>query len=293
MAPEVSPAPVDALVALGLTPAEAEVYVDLLARPEPVTAYRVGKDLGRATANVYKTIDALAERGAVLLGEGEPRTCRAVAPGELLGAMDRSWSARSGQAAHALANVLPPDPDERVYDIRSADLVLERIGRMLAAAESVAVLDLAPAPFAALHPEICAAAARGIRTFVLVHEPVHDPIPGADVVVAAEAETEARRGRWPSHPIKCVVDARESLVARLAFAGDAVHEATWTRRLHLCCVLHASFLREHAFHRAARMARAPGAPAPLRDAIDDAAMFDPADVPGQRELRRADGMRPA
>ena len=47
------------LTSLGLNRLEANVYIDLL-KHKASTGYAIGKRLGKATANVYKAIDALA-----------------------------------------------------------------------------------------------------------------------------------------------------------------------------------------------------------------------------------------
>jgi sugar-specific transcriptional regulator TrmB len=71
------------LVSLGFTPLEAEVYVCLV-QDSPATGYRVAQAVGRPVAGIYKTIESLANKGAVVLDDGESRLCRAVPPAELL-----------------------------------------------------------------------------------------------------------------------------------------------------------------------------------------------------------------
>ena len=73
---------IELLHSLGLNRLEAEVYTFLLEQPEPVTAYRAGRALGRPTANVYKAIEALARKGAVVIDEGSTRLCRPSPPSD-------------------------------------------------------------------------------------------------------------------------------------------------------------------------------------------------------------------
>ena len=68
---------IEYLIDLGLNQLEAEVYLALLPE-EPMTAYRIGKIIGKPTANVYKAIDVLARKGAVVIEEGKNRKCKAV-----------------------------------------------------------------------------------------------------------------------------------------------------------------------------------------------------------------------
>lgn len=74
---------------LGLNQLEAEIYTFLLPN-EPMTAYRVGKAIGRPTANVYKSIENLARFGAVLVEEGTNRVCRAVPVEEFIRQIGRA-----------------------------------------------------------------------------------------------------------------------------------------------------------------------------------------------------------
>ena len=62
---------------MGLNALEAEVYAQLL-KESPLTGYGVAKALGKPAANVYKAIDTLADKGAVIVDEGGTRQCRAV-----------------------------------------------------------------------------------------------------------------------------------------------------------------------------------------------------------------------
>ena len=74
---------IESLKNLGLNQLEAEVYLHLLTN-EQMTAYKVGKSINKPTANVYKAIDALANKGAVLIESNKSKYCKAVAPDEFL-----------------------------------------------------------------------------------------------------------------------------------------------------------------------------------------------------------------
>src|SRR5688500_1986290 len=57
-----------ALQDLGFTGLEAEVYAALL-EGSPVTAYRVAQQVGKAAANVYKAVESLRRKGAILVDD--------------------------------------------------------------------------------------------------------------------------------------------------------------------------------------------------------------------------------
>jgi len=89
---------VDLLQSLGMNRLEAEIYIYLLQQPGPVTAYRAGQAMGKPTANVYKAVDVLVRKGAVMVEEGPTRLCRPAPPQEFLGQLETSFHARTEQA---------------------------------------------------------------------------------------------------------------------------------------------------------------------------------------------------
>src|SRR3954454_24931874 len=101
---------INALVGLGFTGLEAEIYTALLAE-SPVTGYRVAQAIGKPAANVYKAIASLEAKGAVLVDDGASRVCRAVPPDELLARLERGFAERKAQAASALARLRGAEGD--------------------------------------------------------------------------------------------------------------------------------------------------------------------------------------
>lgn len=142
---------VRALVELGLTGLKAEIYTALVQHP-PLTGYRLAQVLGKPAANVYKAIESLQAKGAIIVDEGANRVCHAVPAEELPGALERGFRERRERAAVALTELQRVPADDRVYQLRSREQVMERWRRMLARAERVALLDAFPAPLEALRP---------------------------------------------------------------------------------------------------------------------------------------------
>ena len=93
-----------ALTTLGFTETEAGLYCQLL-RGGPATGYRLARAVGKAPANVYQALAALAQKGAVLTDEGEPKTFRAARPDEVLAALASGFETRRSAAEDALARL--------------------------------------------------------------------------------------------------------------------------------------------------------------------------------------------
>ena len=222
---------IKALAAIGFTALEAEVYTALLAQP-PTTGYRIAQVLAKPAANVYKALEALESKGAVLVDEGESRLCRAVPPEELLARLGRSFKQRCDEAAAALTELNDDSDDDRVYQMRSHGQVMERCRQMLDRSKEVALLDVFPGPLEELRPDIEAAAARGVGVGIKVYAPAE--IAGAEVILTPEGARVIER--WPGQWVNVVIDGEEHLLALLSSDGEGVHQAVWSGSAYLSWV---------------------------------------------------------
>jgi HTH-type transcriptional regulator, sugar sensing transcriptional regulator len=269
------PTMIDTLTSLGLNELEAEIYVHLL-QHEPMTAYRVAQSLGRQTANVYKAVESLSRRGAVLVEEGENRLCRAVPPREFLRRTERKFLERTKAASEALAELHRPTFDERVYRIESVAQVFEQAATMLGEARAVAVVDAFPAAAATMRPAIEKAIRRGVKVYVQTYDAVL--IEGA--ILATPPDPAAVLAYWQSEQLNVVVDGAQCLIALLSRTLDDVHQALWSNSPYLAALLHSGLTSEHTLHRLgpARGERE------LRRILDEHRFFLHDELPGSRAL---------
>ncbi|MBZ0113196.1 MAG: hypothetical protein K8J08_12085 [Thermoanaerobaculia bacterium] len=269
------------LLDLGLNQLEAEVYVHLLGGP-PLTAYAVGRALGKATANVYKAVESLARQGAVLVEEGEPRLCRAVSPEVFFAAARRSLDLRTRAAEVALADIEVQAIDERIYRVEDVDALFERCERMLDSATMVAILDVFPACLERIRGAAIRAADRGVDVRIQLYRQTE--VPGCDIVLASTGETSIEH--WGSEQLNLVVDGREVLLALLSSNLDRIHQALWSRSLYLACLIHSGRLSEQTVHRIRSSVVELPAESPIRRALARHAFFVDGAVPGQLELHQ-------
>ncbi len=224
---------INPLLDLGFSEIEALVYTYLV-RSEPATGYRVSHAIGKPTANTYKAITALEQRGAVLVDDGDNRLVRAVPPDELLAGLERRALQQREAARTALASLAQDDGDDRVYTLRDRDQVLERARAMLARARTIVLGDVFPAPLTALAADLAAAAARGVR--VVVKGYADAKIAGVELVVADDGERAL--AAWPGQQLSLVVDANEHLLALFDADLAQVRQAVWSRSAFLSCLHH-------------------------------------------------------
>jgi hypothetical protein len=200
----------------------------------------VAQSLGKPVANTYKAIESLEKKGAVLVDEGANRVCRAVPPEELLSRLERGFAERRARAARALEWSREGPGDDRVYQMRSREQVMERARQMLERCEEVALVDVFPGPLAELRASIEAAAARGATVAVKVYEPIK--LAGAEVILTPNAERVLER--WPGEWVNVVRDGEEHLLALLDAKGEGVHQAVWSGSAYLSWVYHSAVSSE-------------------------------------------------
>jgi len=233
---------VERLQALGFTGLEAEIYTFLL-QESPATGYRVAQALAKPVAGVYKGLTSLAEKGAVLVDEGASRQCRAVPAEELLSSLARQFASRCAGASAALMELRAAPEDSRVYQLRTRDQVLERARNMLARCKQIALLDVFPAPLAALKEEIESAAHRGVTVAVQTYEPSDlrvtktVPFPGGPAFI----------NQAPWQLLILAVDGSEHLIAFFTKDGTLIRQAFWSGSAPLSWVLQSFMASELIF----------------------------------------------
>jgi sugar-specific transcriptional regulator TrmB len=235
----VTPTSFQPLVSLGFTSLEAEVYAFLLGE-SPVTGYRIAQALRKPAPNIYKAIESLEAKGAVMVDDGTSRVCQPVPPDELLGHLERRFQEDRARAAASLSGIGAPVPDDRVYQLRSPDQVLERAHTMLGRCREVALVDAFPLPLERLRQPIEAAARRGVVVGVKAY--AETKLAGA--LVTVDARRERAMERWPGQWVNVVVDGVEHLVAFLTPDAESVHQAVWSSSVWLSWVYHSALSSE-------------------------------------------------
>ena len=264
---------------LGLNKLEAEVYCFLLTSPSQ-TAYRIAKELGRPSANVYKVVESLCRKGAVIVSSGASCKCRAVPVREFLSHLETDFRGRLVRAGKELSSLKADIHDETVYHMESPHLVLERSQEMLARCRTIALVDAFPESLDRIAPAVAKAAARKVAVYVQAYRPV--AIKGVNLVVTPGGEDVLRH--WSCQQLNIVVDAAEHLLAIMNQDLSSVHQAIWSQSLYLSSVLHAGLMREHTIHRLREAASRPDALKVMRKILSETHFFHEESVPGHAAL---------
>ncbi|MCK4464491.1 MAG: TrmB family transcriptional regulator, partial [Bacteroidales bacterium] len=199
---------IEILTALGLNQLEAEIYTLLLSQ-EPMTAYKIGKLLGKPTANVYKAIDSLATKGSVIIEEGKSRVCRAIPANEFLKTLEKDFLRKTNKAAQYLSQIKTEIYDERIYKIESINHIFHRIKKMIDDCKIIAIIDAFPKPLAEIRDNIIDAVNRGVDVYIQVYE--QTDIPGAHIIVPPQSEIVLKY--WASQQLNIVTDGQKYVLA--------------------------------------------------------------------------------
>jgi sugar-specific transcriptional regulator TrmB len=234
-----SPFLIQPLVDLGLTSLESEIYAYLLVN-SPATGYRVAKDTGKPTANTYKAIQSLRDKGGLIIEDSTNRLCRAVPMGEFLDVLERRFFRLKKEAEKDLSGLKPAPDDERIYYLHTPDQVFERFRQMLRRCEYIALFDLFPLTLDRMRRDIESEASRGIRIAVKVYRQCD--IHGVEIVHAQDGEKTIQR--WPGQWANGIVDGREHLLAFLSRDGTRVLQAVWSAHTYTSWIYHSSLMYE-------------------------------------------------
>ncbi|MDA3952293.1 MAG: hypothetical protein PF485_01505 [Bacteroidales bacterium] len=224
---------------LGFNFLESEVYLELLAN-EPMTAYRVAKQINKPTANVYKAIDSLSQKGAVLIEDNKNRKCKAVSPEEFINHLEKLMLSKTSNLKEQLKDIGKVYYDERTYAIESVPLVFERFNSMMSKCKKIAVIDIFPEPLEKVKDIIEKAIERGVEVHIQVYKLIE--IKGANIAYT-EVASEALQ-YWQSQQLNLVTDGEEHLLALMNNSLSKVLQAKWSNSLYVSCLLLGGFIRE-------------------------------------------------
>ncbi len=227
------------LLAIGFNMLESEVYIELLTT-EPMTAYRIAKKINKPTANVYKAIDALAEKGAVIIEDNKSRICKAVAPDEFIGHLEKSLLAKTGNVRSKLKDLGKTHYDERSYTIESVDLAFKKFESMMNQCTEIAVIDIFPNPYKRVKAEIANAIKRGVKVYIQVYEPTE--LRGANIAYTSVAAKALEY--WQSQQMNLIIDGEQHLLTLMNNDLTKVLQAKWSNNLYVSCMHFAGFMRE-------------------------------------------------
>lgn len=227
------------LTRIGFTDLESDIYVTLL-RMGAMTGYAVAKEIGKAVANVYKGLESLADKGAVIQSQSDRKLFRAVPWRQLLAEEERRHRQTIESLADELEAIPEPDEDEEVYQLKNVDQVIAEGIRIIDEAEHVVLADLEPASVPAFSKALENAAARGVEVRVKVYRPA--TLEGVNVIGRRKGEEVFERTK--DVHFKITADGRAFLNALLNISMDSVIQAFRSSSALMNISIHSGLLYE-------------------------------------------------
>jgi predicted transcriptional regulator len=230
---------------IGFTPLEAEIYVYLL-QNSPATGYRIAKAIGRSFSITYMSLDALAEKGAIVVDDGKSRLSRAVPIEELLDQIEHRFRQQRERAIAAVRELPDSVADDRIYRLTSVEQVYERCRAMLGRSRSRILMEVFPEPLGDLREAIEEAARRGVDITARVYAPT--TIEGVRIVVSPWGEENLRimKAQW----LAIFADGREFILGNVLSGGKGVQQVVWSASSLLSLALYDyvnSYLHHYSF----------------------------------------------
>lgn len=264
---------------IGLNQLEAEVYYLLLSE-EAMTAYKVGKLLKKPTANIYKAVEVLYSKGAIMIEEGKNKLCKAVEPKEFLALQERLFAEKAQQASQALLTIKTPVEEEKTYSLDSVDLAIEKVRAMIDSAQVLVVVDAFPKALERILEPLRQAIQRGVRVSVQSYSEIH--LEGAEILLTQNPDEVI--SYWQSQQLNVIADGQESLVALFDQSMRRVFHATWSTNVYLSCILHAGRICEQSIHKLLAVPDSENKLEELEQILHKQKFFRNSDVPGIQTL---------
>ena len=120
----------EALVGFGYTALESEIYAFLL-QEHPSTGYRVAQAIGKPAANVYKGLEALERKAAVLVDGTNSKEYRPVAPERLFSRLEKEFLGNKSSAVKMLSALGKADSTGKIFTISNRDQAIAQARTLL------------------------------------------------------------------------------------------------------------------------------------------------------------------
>ena len=129
----------DALVNLGFTALESEIYACLI-REGSSSGYRVAQAIGKPAANTYKALETLLRKGAVVQDDVKKKTYAPVAPETLLTRLNKEFEKNRTSALKALKDAGVPAPNAKLIPIATLEQAIQIAKNYMSTASETIVL---------------------------------------------------------------------------------------------------------------------------------------------------------
>jgi len=271
---------IENLLELGFNRLEAEVYIQLLSIP-PATAYKVGKLINKPTANVYKAIDSLARKGAVIVEDNKAKLCKAIRPEEFFSLYETNLIQKSEKAKESLSHLQDDIIDQGSYAIKSVALVFEKVKSILNNAKKIVVVDAFPKTLSYIANLLTETGKRGVEVYIEAYEEID--ILNTQVTISKTIGNTATQ-HWNSQQLNIMADGEVHLISLMDNELETVKQATFSYNIYMSCMLLVSSLKEQTVIQLLNIQEDSDFETKAKEILNQTKFFYNTDIPGFKKL---------
>ncbi len=272
---------IENLLELGFNRLEAEVYIQLLSHP-PATAYKVGKLINKPTANVYKAIDALAKKGAVIIEDNKAKLCKAIKPDEFFSLYRANLLDKAKKAEQSLNHLQTEYIDQSSYALKSVPLVFEKAKNILLNAKSIVVVDAFPKALEKISDLLTQIGKNGIDVYIEAYDDIE--IPHTEVTIS-KTIGDTSTNYWDTQQLNIMVDGEVHLIALMDNKLEVIKQATFSQNIYMSCMLLAGNLKEQSIIKLLNIQNEDDFETKAKTILNQTKFFYNTDIPGFKKLK--------
>jgi len=214
------------LTELGFTRQESDIYIALL-KQSPLSGYKIAQILNKSASNIYKALETLEMKEAVLVEESSSNKQFAAVPiKEFLDNYEKSFSKKRGFLEESLKNLGKPAKGDQIYTLQTVEQVYTHIRKMLKRAEQIVLLDVFPEILEKILPDIEKTAERGVSVVLVAYQEIE--IEGCNIIERYKYHPEMTLDFWKIDLASICVDSMEFLAAYISSKEEKVYHSVWS-----------------------------------------------------------------
>ena len=226
---------------MGFSALEVTVYLTLLRQNNNATGYRIAKITGRPVPNIYKALESLQKKGAVVSKASEKsRRYSALPIEQYFDQLEVNLQEKRKRVEAELKDLKPEIDQEDVYRIENIDQVFSRCMEIIDSAQELVLIDATAESIAVIQPAIQRAVKKGV---VVTLKTDDDSVtPGCHVVRLHR--TDGQRIDWPFNWLVVAADGSEYLAAFIKKGNRGVLQAFWSKSPYLSLMTYSGMAHE-------------------------------------------------
>jgi len=232
---------------IGFNRLESEVYLTLL-KQSPLSGYKIAQIIGEGSSNIYKALDILRKKGAVMVEElPSTRQFTAVPAKEYLARVEKQIENSLKYLSSNLPESSDSEMETRVFQLDTIDQVLERAEDMIRNAKKQIIVDGFPKMLEMIRPDLEKATQKRVKDKLHVVINSYDGTEIKNCVMIKKSAGADALKIWKDSWLNLVVDGEKYLLAVVQPDGKTLKHAVWTNSPFLSYVLYSGIASEIMF----------------------------------------------